>query len=91
MSRSQSCARSLSLSSPSHLRAKPVGGDTTFKSKFIIAHYAGDVAYNINGFLDKNKDTVSPDLYQIGLTSTDPFIQELFEVKSFPPPLSLRS
>lgn len=33
-----------------------------------------------SNFFKYLKDTVSPDLYQIGLTSTDPFVQELFLV-----------
>lgn len=29
---------------------------------FIIQHFASDVSYNVNGFLEKNKDTVNEQL-----------------------------
>jgi myosin heavy subunit len=48
-------------------------------SIFAIHHYAGDVSYDVNGFLEKNKDALSTDLMYIGKNSTVPFIAELFK------------
>lgn len=47
-------------------------------SDFRLKHYAGDVVYNADAFLDKNKDLLYRDLiYCIG-SSTNPAIKSLF-------------
>lgn len=45
---------------------------------FIVRHYAGDVTYDTEGFLEKNRDTLTDDVLQMLYTSTSPFIQKLF-------------
>lgn len=45
---------------------------------FVVVHYAGEVAYNVTGFLEKNKDSLSPDLEELGRTSCHPFISDFF-------------
>lgn len=46
------------------VRAKGKASD-----EFVIKHYAGDVAYNVTNFLDKNRDLVWKDLLLIGESS----------------------
>ena len=36
-----------------------------FDQDFVIRHYAGDVVYNVNGFMDKNKDTLFQDFKRL--------------------------
>jgi len=45
---------------------------------FRLKHYAGDVTYNVTGFLDKNKDTLFIDLSNAMMTSKNNLILELF-------------
>merc|ERR1719193_249354 len=35
------------------------------RMNFVLTHYAGDVTYNVNGFMEKNADTLSPDLLEL--------------------------
>jgi myosin heavy subunit len=49
---------------------------------FTISHYAGDVIYNVSGFVEKNQDTLYQDLYDLMSGSSNSFIQQLFPVKS---------
>ncbi|XP_029641534.1 unconventional myosin-Id isoform X2 [Octopus sinensis] len=42
---------------------------------FRIKHYAGDVTYNVNGFLDKNKDTLYQDIKRMLFNSKDELLK----------------
>ena len=48
---------------------------------FVVRHYAGDVTYDGQGFLEKNRDTLTPDLVEMLQTSTSPFINKLYPPK----------
>ena len=45
---------------------------------FGIGHYAGDVFYNVNGFLEKNKDTLNPQLIRAMEDSSLPLLRGIF-------------
>ncbi|KAL4227974.1 Unconventional myosin-If [Mactra antiquata] len=45
---------------------------------FIIHHYAGKVEYNIQGFCERNRDVLFPDLIQLMQSSENDFIVNLF-------------
>ncbi len=47
-------------------------------ARFKISHYAGEVAYDADGFVEKNRDTVFTDLLEMCKSSSNGFIQELF-------------
>ena len=47
-------------------------------ARFKIMHYAGEVSYDADGFIEKNRDTVFIDLLEMCKTSQNAFIQELF-------------
>ena len=46
---------------------------------FIVKHYAGAVGYTIDGFLEKNKDTVPSLFAKLCVKSSDKFVQTLFK------------
>ena len=39
-------------------------------TQFVICHYAGEVKYTASGFVEKNMDTLSNELKELGITST---------------------
>eukprot|EP00808_Paulinella_micropora_P021135 g79262.t1 len=45
---------------------------------FVISHYAGDVTYTVEGFLEKNRDRLTDDLLELLVGSKSSFINELF-------------
>lgn len=44
---------------------------------FVIKHYAGSVKYNIQGFLDKNRDLMRPDIFSVLKNSSSRFVRDL--------------
>ena len=46
--------------------------------EFAITHFAGKVTYFVDGFLDKNRDTLADDLVGVMRLSTNKLINELF-------------
>ena len=46
--------------------------------QFIVAHYAGDVVYDVQGFVEKNKDTVSMGITTCLATSNNSIVGSIF-------------
>jgi len=51
---------------------------TIGSTEFRLKHYAGDVTYDVTGFIDKNKDTLFKDVQDLMSTSDHRLIAELF-------------
>jgi myosin-5 len=51
------------------------------EDSFTIAHYALDVTYSIEGFLEKNKDTVSDEQLNFLMNSTSEFVKEIVKLE----------
>uniref|UniRef100_A0A8C8SX46 Myosin IG n=1 Tax=Pelusios castaneus TaxID=367368 RepID=A0A8C8SX46_9SAUR len=49
-----------------------------FGRDFRIKHYAGDVTYSVEGFIDKNKDTLFQDFKRLMYKSTDPVLRDMW-------------
>ena len=56
-----------------------LGKDVKEINMFYIEHYAGQVHYDIQGFIDKAKDLMSPNIYQLMFNSNFPLIQLIFK------------
>jgi myosin heavy subunit len=54
-----------------HARSLPEGS-------FKLVHYAGEVVYTVNGFLEKNTDTLFKDLGRLAFASKNPILREMF-------------
>uniref|UniRef100_A0A3Q3KII3 Osteoclast-stimulating factor 1 n=1 Tax=Monopterus albus TaxID=43700 RepID=A0A3Q3KII3_MONAL len=50
----------------------------SWNSGFVIHHYAGKVSYDINGFCERNRDVLFPDLIELMQSSEYNFIRSLF-------------
>ncbi|TYZ65781.1 hypothetical protein PybrP1_009982 [[Pythium] brassicae (nom. inval.)] len=49
------------------------------RTQFTVHHYADSVQYEAQGFLEKHKDALSPDLSELMRGSAERFLRELFE------------
>ena len=60
--------------------SKPrISGKSASNHHFEVAHYAGTVGYNVEGWLDKNKDPINEAVAGLFAKSSDPFIAHLFK------------
>lgn len=55
---------------------KPRFGQT----KFVVSHYALDVTYDIDGFIEKNRDTVGEGHLEVMKNTTNPLLQSILEI-----------
>lgn len=53
------------------------------RNEFQLRHYAGDVKYSVNGFLDKNNDLLFRNLKEAMSTSKNKILAALFPVNEF--------
>jgi len=49
------------------------------QNAFIIAHYAHDVTYDVDGFIDKNRDTVPDEHLALLQESSNDFLKEILD------------
>lgn len=49
---------------------------------FLIKHYAGNVDYSVDGWLNKNKDPLSASMIELLANSNDTFVSDLFNLGS---------
>lgn len=49
-----------------------------FEQGFIVKHYAGDVEYRTDGWLEKNKDPLNDNLTRVFAASDEPYVAGLF-------------
>ena len=57
---------------------RPPSGTPNSASCFAVQHFAGVVAYNVGGFLEKNRDKLVENLSEVLQASSDPFVKDLF-------------
>ncbi|CAM4634107.1 unnamed protein product [Leuciscus chuanchicus] len=56
----------------------PADKTMEFNRDFRIRHYAGDVTYSVEGFLEKNKDPLFQDFKRLMYNSSDPVLKEMW-------------
>ncbi|XP_067010798.1 unconventional myosin IC isoform X2 [Anabrus simplex] len=61
-----------------HQKADLITQKTMGRDEFRLKHYAGDVTYNVNGFLDKNNDLLFRDLRYVMSETTNIITQAVF-------------
>ncbi|KAF5286700.1 hypothetical protein FQA39_LY16183 [Lamprigera yunnana] len=64
-----------------HKKADPKLQKVLGRDEFRLVHYAGDVTYNINGFLEKNNDLLYRDLKDAMSKSSNHIISTVFPAK----------
>ncbi|XP_043474032.1 unconventional myosin IC isoform X3 [Leptopilina heterotoma] len=65
----------------SHMKADIQTQKIMGRDEFRLVHYAGDVTYNVRGFLEKNNDLLFRDLREVMSHTTNSIIKTVFDVK----------
>uniref|UniRef100_A0A915NVE5 Myosin motor domain-containing protein n=1 Tax=Meloidogyne floridensis TaxID=298350 RepID=A0A915NVE5_9BILA len=68
----------LSHTAPSVFSKAKQTSRTLNSGHFTICHYAGSVIYNVDGWLEKNRDSVDSNILQVLANSQHPLISQLF-------------
>ncbi|KAI3625171.1 hypothetical protein CBS9595_000532 [Malassezia furfur] len=58
------------------------------ESAFTVRHYALDVTYNVEGFMEKNKDTVPDETLALLSATTNPFLKEVLASRAEEAPVA---
>lgn len=64
-----------------HHQKSPGFVKSRFDKTFTIKHFAGDVLYNIDGFLAKNNDSLQDDMMELLRTSDNIFLLNVYGIK----------
>ncbi|XP_066591838.1 unconventional myosin IC isoform X2 [Prorops nasuta] len=65
----------------SHMKSDIQTQKTMGRDEFRLIHYAGDVTYNVRGFLEKNNDLLFRDLREVMSHTTNSITKAVFDVK----------
>lgn len=65
----------------SHMKADLQTQKIMGRDEFRLVHYAGDVTYNVRGFLEKNNDLLFRDLREVMSHTTNSITKTVFDVK----------
>ncbi|KAL0848961.1 hypothetical protein ABMA28_013349 [Loxostege sticticalis] len=57
---------------------------STHEHRFGVKHFAGDVFYEVKGFLDKNRDMLTTDIKEMMMDSSNTFLKNLFVTEIAP-------
>ncbi|XP_049868627.1 myosin-VIIa-like [Pectinophora gossypiella] len=63
---------------------------STHEHRFGVKHFAGDVFYEVKGFLDKNRDMLTVDVKEMIMESSNGFLKDLFSTEAAPSPSGTR-
>lgn len=66
-----------------HQKASSAVQKTMGRDEFRLIHYAGDVTYNVSGFLDKNNDLLFRDLKETMSQAENSIVRTCFPAKEF--------
>uniref|UniRef100_A0A8C5DM46 Unconventional myosin-Id-like n=1 Tax=Gouania willdenowi TaxID=441366 RepID=A0A8C5DM46_GOUWI len=59
-------------------KLNPTDKSMDFQKHFRVRHYAGDVTYSVEGFLDKNKDLLFQDFKRLMYNSANPVLKDMW-------------